>query len=481
MKILLIVPNIEGRIGYPPYNVALLKTFIEARTKHEARIADLSFYKKNWRHYLKDEIDKEQFDLIGISVLSFDYLQGLSIAAFIKEQYKIKIIFGGIHVILMPDEVISHQEVDMVCTGEGEYALKEILDNDLNCQGIKGIWYKDNEQVIKNEQRELLENLDELPFPEWNSFELEKYFLANTNHLALMVSRGCPYSCTYCNNHVLKKILKGKYVRFRSVDSAIEEIGQVIDKYYDRGFRYIHFIDDNFALHKDWTLEFCRKYKEKGYDKIVKWMISLRAELIDDEVIAAVTEAGCYEVGMGIEAANDFIRKEVYKRNMSKSQIYEAMETIKRHGPQLRIQFIIGAPFETPDMMQESFEMAKEINADVIQFSLLMPLPGTEIRKICKGEGLLEAENLKHSQLMYSSPVVSSKYASAKEIKTFYKKVRNYQIKKYIWEGLKMKGPLFLWDLLVFLFYFKPKYELEIQNAFKFTVKKYMMEKVSKS
>lgn len=480
MKVLLVVPNIEGRVGYPPYNIALLKSFISSRTEHEAEIADLSFYKKTWKQYLRDKIEKGKFDLIGISTLSFDYLQALRIASFIKENYNIKIIFGGIHVILMPDEVISHKEIDMVCTGEGEYALKEILDNGLNCQGIEGIWYKDSGKIIKNAPRKLLENLDELPFPDWNDFDLERYFLINTHHLALMVSRGCPYACTYCNNHALRRVLHGKYVRFRSVDSALDEIGSSIDKYYDRGFRYIHFIDDVFNLYKDWTMEFCRKYKERGYDKLIKWMISVRAELVTDEVVAALKETGCYEVGMGIEAGNDYIRNEIYKRNMSRSQIDNAVRIIKKHRLQLRTQFIIGAPCETLNMMQESFDMARKVDADVIQFSILMPLPRTDIRKMCEDEGLLEKEHLEHSQLMYSSPVIRSKYATAKEIKTFYSKVRNYQIKKYILEGLRMKGLIFLWDLLAFLVYYKPKYELEIQNAFKLTVKKYSMEKISR-
>ncbi len=480
MKVLLVVPNIEGGVGSPPFNVALLSSFIKNRTEHKAKISDLTFYKNTWKQYLKDEIENEKPDLIGVSVMSFDFLQALEIASFIKHNYNIKIVFGGVHAILEPDEVITHKDVDIVCTGEGEYVLKEILDNNLNCQEIKGLWYRDNGKIVKNDKRNVTETLDEFPFPEWHDFELEKYFLVNNNHLTLMASRGCPYSCTYCSNHVLNQALNGKYVRFRSVDNILDEVGSVIDTYSSRGFKYIYFIDDIFILNKKWVLEFCRKYQERGYDKKTRWTSSVRANLVDKEIIQAMKNAGCYQVGMGIESSDDFIRNKVYKRNMSKSQIMNAVRIIKDAGLQLSTQFIIGAPYETVETMEATLEMAQKINADTIMFSILMPLPGTEIKKLCDSEELVEKSKFKDSQVMYSAPVIKSKYATSKQIKTFYNKARNYQIKKYVLEGIKLKKLVFLWDLLVFFFYLKPKYQLEIQNAFKLTVKRYVLEQITK-
>ncbi len=478
MKILLVVPNIEGRVGSPPFNAALLSSFINNCTEHQSKISDLTFYKNSWKQYLINEIENEKPDLIGISVMSFDFSQALKIAAFIKDNYSTKIIFGGVHAILQPNEVIANKNVDIVCTGEGEYVLKEVLNNNLNFQGIKGIWYKENGKVSKNEKRYVTENLDEFPYPDWHDFELEKYFLVNNNHLTLMASRGCPYSCTYCSNHVLNKELNGKYVRFRSVDNLLDEVGNVIENYSSRGFKYIYFIDDIFILNKKWVLEFCRKYRERGYHKKVKWTSSVRANLVDEEIIHSMKESGCYQVGMGIESSDDFIRNKIYKRNMSRLQIMNAVKIIKNAGLQLSTQFIIGAPFETVETMEASLEMAQKIDADTIMFSILMPLPGTEVKKICERENLVEMNKFKDSQVMYSAPVIKSKYATSKQIKSFYNKARNYQIKKYIMEGLRLKKLIFLWDLFIFFMYLKPRYQLEIQNAFKLTVKKYTLEKI---
>lgn len=477
MKILLIEPNIEGNILMPTMSLAMLKSFVNNKTKHRARIIDLTFHRKEWKDYLLKEIEKENPDIIGFSILSFNYNQALKIAEFIKKKFSIKTIFGGVHAILMPEETIKNQEVDIVCIGEGEYVIKDILDKKLRCGGVKGIWYKENGKIIKNKERRTITNLDELPFPDWGDFELDKYFLINNYHLPIMASRGCPYSCTYCSNHILKKKLKGTYVRFRSVKNVIKEIELRIKQYFGRGLKYFFFYDDTFILYKDKVLEFCKEYKEKGYGNLVKWNVNVRANLVTEEIIKAMRDSGCYEVRMGVEAANDHIRNDLYKRNMSKEQIFNAVNIIKKYGLHLRLQFIIGAPYETIEMMKESFDMAKNINADYILFPILMPLPCTEIKDICEKEGLIEERDFKDSFVMYTHPVSRTKYATRTQIENFVKKIRNYEIKRYFLEGLILKGPFFLWDLFTFFTYYKPKYDLDLDQAYRFTINRYKLNK----
>jgi radical SAM superfamily enzyme YgiQ (UPF0313 family) len=273
MKILLIVPNIKSYDVMPCLSVAYLKGFINKKSRHEAKVIDLVFHKKNWENYISKRIVEEKPDLIGFSVLSFNYPEAIKIARYIKNNFNIKIIFGGVHIILSPEEVIEKDEVDIVCTGEGEEVIKELLDNSLNCKNVKGVWYKENGKIIKNNNRRLIENLDRLPFPDFNDFELSKYFPMNHSHLPIMASRGCPYSCTFCGNHALRKKLEGKYVRFRSIDSVIEEIELRIKQFYDKGMKFLYFFDDTFILHKDFVGDFCKKFKQKGFDKKIKWTV----------------------------------------------------------------------------------------------------------------------------------------------------------------------------------------------------------------
>ena len=478
MKLLLIEPNIQGYALMPTMSLAVLKSYINEKSRHKAKIIDLIFHKKNWKEYLHEQIKKETPDLIGMSVLSFNYLQAIEIARFIKKNFDVKIIFGGVHVILSPDEVIENKEVDIICTGEGEEVLKEILDKTLDCKKISGIWYKKNEEIIKNPKRKLIENLDDVPFPNWEDFDLDKYFLISGDNLPIMGSRGCPYQCTYCSNHALKENLIGKYVRFRSIDNIIEEIELRINQYYNRGFRYLFFYDDTFIMYKNFVLEFCKKFKERGFDKKIKWSVNVRANLVTEEIIKNMKEAGCYEVRMGVEAGNDYIRNEIYKRNMSEKQIFDAIRIIKKYRLQLRLQFIIGAPYENIDMMNESFEMAKKSEADYVLFPVLIPLPSTKMKEICEKEGVIERKKFKNSHEMFTNPIIRTKFVSRKDIKKFVNKIRKYQIKRYILEGLKLKGLIFIKDSLVFFLYYKNKYDLELDNIFRFTINKYKLEKL---
>lgn len=482
MKVLLVEPNIESYALMPSMALAVLKSFINNKTKHEARIVDFIFHKKEWKKYLAEKIEEFHPDLIGFSVMSFDYFQALRIARFIKRNWNIKIIFGGVHVILMPEPLLKNKEVDMLCTCEGEYVLKDLLDKKLDCKKCDGIWFKNEEgEIIKNKNRKLIENLDELPFPDFEDYELGKYFLINNNHLPIMGSRGCPYACTYCSNHAIKKKLEGKYVRLRSADSIIKEIEMRINQYYSRGLRFLFFYDDTFILDKKFVSEFCKKFKEKGWDKKIKWNVNVRANLVTEEIIKEMKEAGCYEVRMGVEAGNDKIRNDLYKRCMSEEQIYNAVKIIKKYGLRLRVQFIVGAPYDTIQTMNESYEMARRINADYTLFPILMPLPATEIKEVCEKEGLIEKKDFEkfHNNDMFTSPVSRTKYVAMEDIKKVVNKVRNYQIKKVILEGMKMKGVKFILDLVAFVFYYKKKYDLEIDNAFRFTVNKYYLERLN--
>ena len=474
MKVLLIVPNIKSYDIMPCLSTATLKGYINQKSKHKAKVADLVFHRSNWKEYLENIIINEKPDLIGISALSFNYPEALEISRFIKEKFSIKIIFGGVHCILSPDEVIKNNDVDIVCLGEGELVLKEILDNSVNCKNIKGIYYKENGKIFKNKKRKLIEDLDSIPFPDFEDFEIDHYFMINHKHFPIMGSRGCPYNCTFCGNHALKKNLLGQYVRFRSVENIINEIEQRVKTYYKKGMKYFYFFDDTFILYKKFVFEFCRKYKEKGLDKKIKWTANVRANLVTDDIIKAMKNAGCYEVRMGVESGNDYIRNKVYNRNMSRDQLLNAFKIIKKNGLQLRLDFIIGAPFETPEMIEESIELAKESNGDQIFFVKLYPFPGTEIKKICEKEQIIKKKMKFNEKGM--PPVDKTLFTSKKQLKKFQKLISLWQMQRYLKEGFKMKKIFFLFDIFVFLFYYKHKYDLEFNQIYRWNIQRYKLD-----
>jgi anaerobic magnesium-protoporphyrin IX monomethyl ester cyclase len=471
MKVLLIEPNICSYALLPPISLTMLKGYLIKKTAHQVKILDLVFHKNNWRKYILEEIRNERPDLIGFSVLSFNLKEALTIARYIKQHASVKIIFGGVHVILSPQEVIDHQEVDIICTGEGEQVLQELLDNQLNCTDVKGIWYKQGGKIIKNDSRPLITNLDELTFPDFDDFDMQRYFFINNNHLPIMASRGCPFSCSYCSNHALKNALLGTYVRFRSTENVIAEVDLRLKQYLGKGLQYLYFFDDTFVLDKKFVYEFCKRFKEEGFHRLIRWNVNVRANLVTEDLIKTMKDAGCYQVRMGVETGNDYIRNTIYKRDMTNEQIFRAFEIIHRNDVQLRLYFMVGAPDETVEMMEESLKMAQQSNADEIFFNLLYPLPGTQIQHMCEQAHVIErtkSENI--------GPMLQTKFVSKTQVRRFMKKVHHWQIQKYLVDGTTLRGPLFFLDCLFFLLYYKTKNDFESNQLFRWNVQRYKLK-----
>ncbi len=480
MKVLFIEPPTSTSISMlPPITLPVLKGFIKTKTTHDAKILDLVFHGDDWQQPVLDAIKKERPDLIGFSMLSFHYGIILTIARLIKQHCSIPIIVGGVHAILSPVQVIWNHEIDIVCIGEGEYVLKELLDNCLDCSKVDGIWYKKKGKIIKNPPRQLITDLDALAIPDFDDFEVQKCLFIYNQHLPIMASRGCPYSCTYCNNHALRKTLKGTYVRFRSVENVIEEIDVRIKQYYDTGFRYFYFFDDTFILNKEYVLKFCKQFKEKGFHKLIRWNVNIRANLVTHELMKVMKDAGCYQVRMGVEAGNQHIRNTVYNRGMTNQEIFRAVDIIRKHHLQLRLYFMVGAPQETVEMMQESLEMADTLHADEVFFGLLYPLPGTDILKVCENEHVLEVKEDPSSFEIV--PVKKTKYASPAQIQRFLRQVNRWQIRNYITDGMKLRGPLFVVDCLRFLVVYKKQYQFESDQLFRWNVQRYKLNLVWKN
>ena len=478
MKVLLIEPNIHDHALFPTISLPSLKGYINTKTRHRAVVLDLVFHKKDWQQVILDIIKQEQPDLIGLTVLSFTYPDALLIARFIKKHTTVPIIFGGVHAILSPDDIICHHEVDMVCIGEGEEPLRELLDHSLHPKDVEGIWYKIDGKVVKNRPRTLVRNLDRLGVPDFEDFDLQKYFFINHGHLSIMASRGCPYMCTYCSNLALKKALKGQYVRFRSVEHVMEEIGLRLEHYYGKGLRFLYFFDDTFILDKDYVLDFCQQFIKRGYHNKIRWTVNVRANLITDELMKAMKQAGCYQVRMGVESGNEYIRNEVYHRNMTNQQIFDAFSIIRKNGLELRLYFMIGAPDETNAMMKETLAMVKKSPTDDTLFGTLYPLPGTEIRKVCQEEQIIKQAD--DRELSYGVEAVTrTKYVSQPHLTRIIKKAKRWQIREYLRVGMRLSGPLLFFDCLTFLLYYRTKYDFQLSEMLRWNVQKYKLQRLT--
>ena len=300
------------------------------------------------------------------------------------------IVVGGPHSTFFP-EVIKVPSVDVVCIGEGEFAFLELIEaikNKKNFSKIKNLWVKKKNKIFKNELRNLIQDLDVLPFADHELYSHYNFF-KQQNFEVFLTSRGCPYNCTFCFNAKYNKLYAGKgpVLRKHSVDYTLREIKEVLGK--KNHITHLIFLDDTFILgKKEWFDEFFEKYKEIG----LPYSVTARANLITEDIVKKLSDSGCNSIRMGIESGNDFIREKVLRKGITKKQIIKAANLIKASGIKLQLYNILGSPGETLETALETYELNKNLNPDYAWCSLMQPYPGTEIAEIAKKQGLIDID-----------------------------------------------------------------------------------------
>lgn len=337
---------------------------------------------------INDKIDSFQPALVAISSTTNQIALSKQISAYIYNKYKLPVVIGGPHATVAPEDTISGKGVFGICRGEGEYAMLELvnkLENNKPYLKVKNFWFKHKNKIYKNPLRPLVENLDELPFPDREIFDFQR-IIDESRCVDMLVVRGCPYACTNCINNRMIKLFKGKgrYVRYRSVENVIMELESIIRNY--KRITYIQFQDETFTMDKKWLKEFCEKYKQRIN---IPFQADTRADIIDKESLAWLKSAGCDMLDIGVESGNDYIRNQILKRNMPREKLIHGCKLIKQAGIRLWTFNMLGLPYETPERIEDTIRLNKEINPDVVFVSVFQPYPGTDLYELCKKNGWL--------------------------------------------------------------------------------------------
>jgi len=379
------------------------KTTLEGWGFYSEGIASLSSvlkkegYKVSLYHLTKEvskeefleRIEKEKPDLIGFSVGSDNFFRLKKYSAWLKERFRIPVICGGYHPTLAPDETINLPGVDMVCIGEGEYPLLELckkIERNRQYNDIQNIWVKTDRGIIKNPIRPLIENLDDLPFPDFSIFDFEKIISSKISTGAAMISRGCPYNCSYCCNHAIKNLYpnKAKYPRVRSPRVTIEYLKKLIN-HYNR-IKYISFWDNNLSWPKNWCLSLLELYrKEIG----LPFSCNLRADTIDEEIISALKKSGCFRVHIGVESGNKEIRYKILNRYIPDEVINKAFQLCRKAGINTLAYNMVGLPFETPRAAIDTIKLNATIRPTRALSAIFSPYPGTDASRVSLEAGFI--------------------------------------------------------------------------------------------
>jgi len=394
LKVILIYPDINEGAGYTGayYTGVGILSAVLRKAGHSTEllhitqpISETEFIKR-----ISPMLPAEGPLLIGFSVTSnmLTFLKTWS--EWIKLHCKdATIVVGGVHATLSPEETITLPFVDMVCVGEGEGAIVELADELARSRkpsNIKNLWIKhDDGSIEKNPLRPLVD-MDSLPVPDRDIYDFIHLHNESRGEANLVVSRGCPYHCTYCCNDALREVNKGlgRPVRFRSVPLVIDEVKTILIDYptIDR----IVFCDDILPLWPAWFSEFSKTYK----DEIgIPFTCNLRPNLVTEKIVAELKEAGCAEIRFGLESGNDEIRQKVMKRDLTREQMLYAFRLCREAGIKTFAFNIVGLPGESVGQMLDTVKLNADVMADVTRVTIFYPYPRTKLYDMCAEMNIL--------------------------------------------------------------------------------------------
>jgi radical SAM superfamily enzyme YgiQ (UPF0313 family) len=351
-------------------------------------------YAKKWDVYYKRVEDvndpiwaevevvlrKTKPKMVGITASIVSMPCVFNIAKIIKKvDSNVKVVLGGPAATTIPDYILGNEHVDYLVYGEGEETMADltehILSNNTSPEAIKrvkGIIFKHGGEIIKTSSRSLVQDIDELPFPDRESmFDLDENNQIRKvySNGDILTSRGCPYLCKFCACYT---IWGTRTPRIRSVENIMHEVEHIVITYGQRSFI---FWDDLFTANKKHVIEFCEGLLKRNLN--IKWVCLARLNTLDREMIDIMKKAGCTQIQVGIESGSDRILKFIGK-NLSISLINEKIKIIKDAAINWLAFFIIGFPTETKEEIKQTLNYIEEIKPSAVGISIFSPYPGTD-------------------------------------------------------------------------------------------------------
>lgn len=399
--VLLVVPNLRWCRGdestfwhFVPYNLCLLAAMVDDLCEVEvldAYIDDLSL----------DEfatiVAEKQPGVVGITVMMDQFAEAGHLAARAAKQGcpETKVVLGGVHVTVDPDEVMRDERIDYAVRGEGEYAFRQLLLflQDEGPFPQRGVCRRNETGYVTAERAELIEDLDAVKFPAYHLIDYSRY----TRHAPrksvdsprrlpyarIMTSRGCPYQCAFCQvEHI-----SGRTFRRRGIENVLDEINWLKEEY---GIQSLILDDDNLFSHRGHAVDLFQGMIDRGLN--MPWAtISTAVFRLDPELVELMRDSGCEYICIAIESGCERVLKNVINKPVDYEHARQMVAKAKSVGIYVAANFIVGFPTETWDEIRETIRFAEELGTDYVKLFHAIPLRHTRLWELCEKAGAFKS------------------------------------------------------------------------------------------
>ena len=421
-KIIFLIPNIIGIYEKPATpHVGMAYLAGVAREKHDVKIIDMRV-KKDLDKVIK-EMDYYHPDLICVHSCTYQHKKSYDLVATLKKKFpKSTLIIGGPHASTWLEKILKETKADLAVFGEGEKTFLELLDGK-TYDKIDGVIWRDGKKVVINSPRKFIEDLDTIPFPAYDLYDLSKYL---DKKIPIVSSRGCPSACTYCSI----KMIFGKPFRPRSAKNVIDEI----KFWYKKGYKFFQFTDDCFTFDVDRAKKICQMLIKSKIK--IEWELrnGIRIDRVDYELLVLMKKSGCKVIAYGIESGVQEVLKQM-KKGILVKKVREVIINTKKVGIKTVGFFMIGTPGDTFENFKKTFEFAKSLPLDEVRFYSTIPYPQTELFDwvLKNGKWLNKPEEyLNTSNAWDDSPVFETKDFTKKERKMALDMSRDLVMNKFL-------------------------------------------------
>lgn len=363
-----------------PLGLCYLGTVLD-KANHKVKIIDCDIEEFDIPK-LMEEIKIRNPDVVGVTASTPIFESAKKIIKQVKELNKnITTILGGFHITALPVQSMEDSQADIGIFGEGETTIVELVDyleKKKDLKEVKGILYRKEGQIIKNPSRELIKDLDSIPFPARRLLNYKKYVWSVPKKglepvTSITTQRGCPFNCIFCG---VKTIFPG--VRYRSIENILEEIEYIVN---ELGINHIMIQDDTLTLSKDKMIKFCNEVKKRNLK--FTWEGYTRANLITKELLELMKESGLIRLSFGVESGNQKVL-DACKKEVKLEDYQNAYEWCHELNIETRCSLMLGLPFETKETIKETIKFANSLKCYQAYINITTPYPGTDLLDLAK-------------------------------------------------------------------------------------------------